>query len=78
MDGVSPLPPQTENQTQYLDFISHSTKDHWIAKQMARLIEEKGRRLGVKTFLDILAPHKAMDIYAFDDYLEQLVKRVRV
>jgi hypothetical protein len=36
----------------YLVFISHSTEDRWIAKQMANLIEAKGRRHGVKTFLD--------------------------
>ncbi|MEW5767962.1 MAG: toll/interleukin-1 receptor domain-containing protein [bacterium] len=36
----------------YLVFISHSEKDRWIAKQMAILIEEKGRKYGVKTFLD--------------------------
>jgi hypothetical protein len=36
----------------YLVFISHSTADRWIAKQMANLIEAKGRRHGVKTFLD--------------------------
>jgi len=33
-------------------FISHSGKDRWIAKQMANLIEEKGREYNVKTFLD--------------------------
>ena len=36
----------------YLVFISHSGKDRWIAKQMANLIEEKGREYNVKTFLD--------------------------
>lgn len=36
----------------YLVFISHSTKDRWIAKQMAELIEAKGRAYRVKTFLD--------------------------
>jgi len=33
----------------YLVFISHSTKDRWIAKQIAKLLEESG---DVKTFLD--------------------------
>jgi len=37
---------------QYLIFISHSTKDRWVAKQMSNLIEEKGREWGIKTFLD--------------------------
>lgn len=36
----------------YLVFISHSTRDRWIAKQIANLIEEKGRQFRVKTFLD--------------------------
>lgn len=35
----------------YLVFISHSEKDRWIAKQMANLIEEKGKEYGIKTFL---------------------------
>lgn len=36
----------------YLVFISHADKDRWIAKQMARVIEEKGKRYGIRTFLD--------------------------
>lgn len=36
----------------YLVFISHSTKDRWIARQIANLLEERGRKYGVKTFLD--------------------------
>ena len=36
----------------YLVFISHSTKDRWIARQIANVIEEKGRKYGIKTFLD--------------------------
>ena len=36
----------------YLVFISHSTKDRWIAKQMAAIIERKAKRYGVRTFLD--------------------------
>lgn len=36
----------------YLVFISHSSKDRWIAKQMAAIIERKGKRYGVHTFLD--------------------------
>jgi hypothetical protein len=35
-----------------LVFISHSTKDRWIAKQIANVIEEKGRPYEIKTFLD--------------------------
>lgn len=33
----------------YLIFISHSTSDRWIAKQIAKLLEQVG---SVKTFLD--------------------------
>lgn len=36
----------------YLVFISHSAKDRWIAKQIANIVEEKGQKCGVKTFLD--------------------------
>jgi len=38
-------------QKSYLVFISHSEKDRWIAKQMAALIEERGRKHSIKTFL---------------------------
>jgi hypothetical protein len=36
----------------YVVFISHSSKDNFIAKQLDRLIKEKCRKHGVKTFLD--------------------------
>jgi TIR domain len=36
----------------YLVFISHSSKDRWIARQMAAIIERKAKRYGVRTFLD--------------------------
>jgi hypothetical protein len=36
----------------YLVFISHSSKDRWIARQMVALIERKARLHGVKAFLD--------------------------
>jgi hypothetical protein len=36
----------------YLVFISHSAKDRWIAKQIAALIETKGKEYCIKTFLD--------------------------
>lgn len=127
----------------YLLFISHSEKDRWIAKQMATIIEEKGRDYDVKTFLDekdiaggesipesirrniqecdefivllsrysidrpwvlieigaawvlgkriiaiidkvtpeempdIIAPYKAIDLNSFEEYLEQLITRVK-
>jgi hypothetical protein len=37
---------------EYLVFISHSSKDRWIARQMAAIIERRARRYGVRTFLD--------------------------
>jgi hypothetical protein len=37
---------------EYLVFISHSSKDRWIARQMAAIIERKAKRYGVRTFLD--------------------------
>jgi hypothetical protein len=36
----------------YLIFISHSSKDRWIAKQTAAIIERRAKRHGVRTFLD--------------------------
>ncbi|MGA9995812.1 MAG: toll/interleukin-1 receptor domain-containing protein [Pyrinomonadaceae bacterium] len=36
----------------YLVFISHSAKDRWIANQIAKILETKGRRHGIKVFLD--------------------------
>lgn len=40
------------NYREYLVFISHSSKDRWIARQMAAIIERRARRYGVRTFLD--------------------------
>ena len=42
----------TEGKRGYLIFISHSSKDRWIARQMAEIIERKAKRYGVTTFLD--------------------------
>jgi hypothetical protein len=42
----------TEPLSDYLVFISHSSKDRWIAKQMAATIDRKGKRHGIRTFLD--------------------------
>lgn len=36
----------------YTVFISHSTKDRFIARQVAGLIQEAGRERGIETFLD--------------------------
>src|SRR5437870_4134664 len=36
----------------YLVFVSHSTKDRWIARQIAKLLEGSGKDFSIKTFLD--------------------------
>jgi hypothetical protein len=41
-----------KSQPGYLVFISHSSKDRWIAGQMAAIIERKAKRYGVRVFLD--------------------------
>jgi hypothetical protein len=41
-----------KNQPAYLVFINHSSKDRWIARRMAAIIERKAKRYGVRTFLD--------------------------
>jgi FAD/FMN-containing dehydrogenase len=41
-----------KSQPGYLVFISHSSKDRWVARQMAAIIERKAKRYGVRTFLD--------------------------
>ena len=43
---------KVEQEKGYLVFVSHSAKDRWIAKQIAACIEERGRKYGVRTFLD--------------------------
>jgi hypothetical protein len=45
-------PEVAEEQPQYLVFIRHSSKDRWIAQQMAASIERRAKRYGVRTFLD--------------------------
>ena len=39
-------------QPDYLVFINQSSKDRWIARQMAQIIERRAKRYGVRTFLD--------------------------
>ena len=51
----------------YLVFISHSSKDRWIARQMARLIEERD----IKTFLD------EKDIQGGDLLSESIKKKIQ-
>jgi hypothetical protein len=41
-----------KSQPSYLVFISHSSKDRWVAGQMAAIIERRAKRYGVRTFLD--------------------------
>jgi len=36
----------------YLVFISHSARDQWVARQMARAIEGQGKPYKVRSFLD--------------------------
>jgi hypothetical protein len=137
------VPTGTRRTKRYLVFISHSTKDRWIARQLASTIEQKGRKHGIKTFLDekdieggeliseairkniqecseflvlltrystdrpwvlieigaawvlgkrivaivdkvspeempdVITPYKAMDLNAFDEYLDQLINRAK-
>ena len=42
----------TTRKQPYLVFISHSAKDRWIARQVAGIIDKKGKPHGIKTFLD--------------------------
>jgi hypothetical protein len=46
------MPTRRRKRRGYRVFISHSTKDKWIARQMARRIEAAGRKHGIQTFLD--------------------------
>jgi hypothetical protein len=41
-----------DDQPPYLVFISHSSEDRWIARQIAAIIERKAKRHGVRTLLD--------------------------
>jgi hypothetical protein len=55
----------------YLVFISHAHHDRWIAQQMARLIQTKGRRYGVEVFLDV------KDIEGGDSIPEAVIQNIR-
>jgi hypothetical protein len=55
----------------HLVFISHSTKDRWIARQMAAIIESQGRRYGIVTFLD------ERDIQGGDSIPETILTKLR-
>jgi hypothetical protein len=55
----------------YLVFISHSTKDRWIARQIADVIERRGRRHGVRVFLD------ERDIEVGDSIPETIRKNIK-
>jgi hypothetical protein len=56
----------------YLVFISHSSDDRWIAKQMANCIERKGKRYGVRTFLDV------KDIESGDRFPEEIRENIEL
>lgn len=55
---------------EYLVFISHASDDAWIARKMAQTIEERGRDVGVTTFLD------AKDIEGGDVFTEAIVNAI--
>lgn len=46
------MPKKRKPDRGYVVFISHSSKDKWIARQMARLIETAGRGCRLRVFLD--------------------------
>lgn len=58
-------------QGNYLVFISHSTKDRWIARQMVAIIERRAKRYGVRTFLD------ERDIEGGDSIPETILAQLR-
>lgn len=62
---------KTKTQKNFLVFISHSEKDRWIAKQISRLIEDRGRAYRVKTFLD------EKDIQAGESIAESIRKNIQ-
>jgi hypothetical protein len=55
----------------YLVFISHSTKDRWIARQMAAIVQDRGRQQGIVTFLD------EKDIEGGDDIPRTILQKLR-
>jgi hypothetical protein len=55
----------------YLVFISHSSKDRWIARQMVALIERRARRYRVNAFLD------ERDIEGGDSIPETILAKLR-
>lgn len=55
----------------YLIFISHASCDRWVAKQMAAIIEKKGRRRRIATFLD------EKDIEAGDRISDEIKRQIQ-
>ena len=55
----------------YVVFISHASQDEWIARRMAEVIERKGRRHGVKAYLD------ARDLESGDRFSDVLRDQLR-
>jgi len=43
---------ERKSSKEYLIFVSHSTKDSWIARQIAQTIESNCTKYGVQTYLD--------------------------
>jgi hypothetical protein len=56
---------------EYVVFLSHSTKDRWVARQMMSLIEQRCKRFGVRVFLD------ERDIQAGRSIPESIGQRLR-
>ena len=59
------------SQTDYLVFVSHASQDRWIARCMADVVERKGRRHGVKAFLDV------RDLESGDRFADALRDKLR-
>jgi len=51
-DGSSTVARKRTTEKHYAVFISHSSRDRWIARQISQEIETKGRKWGIRTFLD--------------------------
>jgi hypothetical protein len=60
-----------KTKTRYLIFISHSMRDQWVARQMARVIERNCGQFGVVTFLD------EKDIEGGDNIHEAIRKNIK-
>jgi len=62
---------RTRSHRPYLVFISHSSKDQWIARQMSNLIEQRGKANHIVTFLD------EKDIHSGESIPESIRAKIR-